>query len=269
MKIKRLIHIFIFMMLFVCVSNLSAQDYSDYLERAKQRLREGNCAKAQENYDLWKDFTKKADYSIERSIAECEKKGSIKETDAYQDDTTTATTVKKFHSGIKVGLNLSNIFNSTNDMDFSPQLKPDFHAGIFANMRFGSWGLQPELLYSRAGFKNNGNAVILKYITLPVMAKFYFGGFNLELGPYVSYLAAVSPGSTQVTIEEADFYSKAADIKLSDLKNGTDIGVAAGIGYDFDSGLTIGARYNQGLSDMAKNLQWKNSVAAISLGFKF
>jgi tetratricopeptide (TPR) repeat protein len=177
--------------------------------------------------------------------------------------------LKRFYFGIKAGLNLSNIFNSTNDMDFLPKLKPDFHAGIFLNMRFGGWGLQPELLYSRAGFENNGNAIIFNYITVPVMAKLYFGDFNLELGPYVSYLATVSPGSTVITTEKSDFYSKAAYIKLSDLEKGADFGVAVGIEYDFDFGLTIGVRYNQGLSDMAKNLQWKNSVAAISLGYKF
>ncbi|MDR1762161.1 MAG: PorT family protein, partial [Bacteroidales bacterium] len=91
------------------------------------------------------------------------------------------------------------------------------------------------------------------------------GNFNFELGPYFSYLITAIPNSTIITEEN----SKEVEINLLDLENGKDIGIAVGMGYDFKSGLTIGARYNQGLSDMANNLQWKNSIISISLGFKF
>jgi tricorn protease-like protein len=59
------------------------------------------------------------------------------------------------------------------------------------------------------------------------------------------------------------------NIKLSDLKGGKDVGVAAGIGYDFHFGLVAGARYLLGLSDVSNNLLWTNNVIAISLGWKF
>jgi len=304
---KNLTHFFIFTILFFCATNISAQDYSDYLERAKQRLREGNCAKAQENYDLWKNFTKKTDSSIESDITECnrlarekeqqrqqaERERSAREKQQSQTTPTNrgereerketppppAKTPKVFTAfGIKGGLNLSTIINNTTDIDFSPKIKASFHAGILLDMRFGGktglWGLQPELLYSYQGFVNNGSAVNFHYITIPLMAKLNFGYssvgyFNFELGPYFSYLIATAPNSMVIITEEHDFFSKAVDVNLADLKNGTDIGVAVGFGYDFNFGLTIGARYNQGLSNMAKNLQWKSSVTAISLGFKF
>ena len=170
--------------------------------------------------------------------------------------------------GIKAGLNMTTIGNEMSDINFSPELKHDFHAGIFFNMNFGYrenkpgfFVLQPELLYSRQGFLLNDDRVNFDYITLPLMIKLYlYQGFSFEFGPWISYLLAVNPNSTTIS---------GSNIKLSDLKGGKDAGIAAGIGYDFDFGLTIGARYRHGLSDMASNLLWTNRVISISLGWKF
>ena len=170
--------------------------------------------------------------------------------------------------GVKVGLNLANINNEMTDIDFSPGMKADFHAGIFYNLNFGYkentpgfFGLQPEVLYSRQGFALNGNAISFSYITIPVIVKLYlYQGFNFEIGPWVSYLLAVSPNTTTIN---------GNNIKLSDLKGGKDAGIAVGAGYDFNFGLVVGARYQHGLSDMANNLLWTNRVIAISLGWKF
>ena len=188
------------------------------------------------------------------------------------------TTSRVFASfGIKGGLNLSTISNNTTGIHFSPQIKPGFHGGILFNLRFGSqtgsrvnrgiFGLQPELLFSNQGFMVDGNAIHFNYITVPLMIKLNFGrsefsgNFNLEFGPSFSYLVAVSPNSTVIGNEY--------DIRLSDLTNGRDIGVSVGMGYETRFGLIIGARYTHGLSDMANNLLWRNSVIAISLGWKF
>jgi len=173
----------------------------------------------------------------------------------------------KVSAGVKAGLNLANISNDESDIVFTPKMKPDFHAGIFADLLFNyrkiKFGIQPEALYSRQGFIFDGNAVNFQYITVPLMAKLYLRDFNIEIGPWISYLFSISPSSTQL-----DEYN----VALSDLKGGKDVGVAVGVGYDFDLDfivLTIGARYHYGLSDMANNLQWKNRVIAISLGVKF
>jgi len=179
--------------------------------------------------------------------------------------------------GIKGGLNLSNISNQTKGIDFSgfsTQIKWfGFNAGVLLNIRFGReegiGGLQPELLYSNQGFVFNSNTINFHYITVPLMAKLYLGGnFNFELGPYFSYLIMVSPNSTVIKTEKYDFFSKSIDLNLSDLKNGKDFGVAVGVGYDFKH-LILSARYNHGLFDMAKNLQWKNYVVNVSTGWKF
>ncbi|MFI3261783.1 MAG: porin family protein [Rikenellaceae bacterium] len=173
--------------------------------------------------------------------------------------------------GVKAGVNLSNINNGSN-IDLSSSMKIGFNVGAVVNLHFGYlndasdvgtglFGLQAELLYSSQGFKCDDTNISLNYITLPIMAKFYVSkGFNIEAGPYFSYLISTSPetavvGSTQVGI--------------SDLNGGMDAGVGVGLGYELRSGLNFGARYNLGLSDVANNLLWKNNGIAISIGYLF
>ena len=170
--------------------------------------------------------------------------------------------------GFKAGLNLTTINNDMYDIHFSPEMKPGFHAGLLFNLNFGYrdqtpgfFGIQLEGLYSRQGFKVNGNAVNFDYITFPLLFKLYvYQGLNIEMGPWISYLFAVNPSSMEIGDKR---------ITLSDLESGKDAGIAAGIGYDFNSGLVLGARYQHGLSEMANNLLWTNRGFAISLGWKF
>lgn len=174
--------------------------------------------------------------------------------------------------GVKAGVNLSTINNSQQSLDFSSGMKADFHVGALVNLHFGyrnegspvgtGWfGIQPELLYSRQGFTLDGESVNFDYLTIPVMAKVYFTkALNIEVGPYFSYLLSVSPNSMVID---------GAQIATSDLKGGMDAGLAVGVGYETKFGLTVGARYNIGMSEMAKNLQWKNNVIAISVGWLF
>ena len=46
-------------------------DYGFYLQKARQRLAEGDCEGAQRNYNVYKDIAKKTDKSLERMLAEC------------------------------------------------------------------------------------------------------------------------------------------------------------------------------------------------------
>ena len=170
--------------------------------------------------------------------------------------------------GLKAGLNLSNISNNLSDISFSPRMKPDFHIGALCNLNFGSrndqpgfFGLQIEVLYSRQGFTVDGEKVNFNYITIPLLAKLYvYEGFNLELGPWMSYLLAVAPNEMAID---------GNTIRLSDLKGGKDVGLAVGAAYESALGWIVNARYMHGLSDMARNIQWKNQVISISVGWKF
>jgi len=174
--------------------------------------------------------------------------------------------------GVKAGANLATINNGEANLNFKPGMKFDFHAGAAANLHFGfkneaspagtgMFGLQPELLFSRQGFTLDGEAYSLNYLTLPVMLKLYVAeGINIEAGPFISYLFGVSPNSTVID---------GAQIAFSDLKGGLDAGIGFGAGYEMKMGLTIGARYMLGLSDLAGNLAWKNNIISISVGWLF
>ena len=180
--------------------------------------------------------------------------------------TSPASTSAKLNTsvGIKAGLNLATINNRMNSISFSPEIKPDFHAGLYVDLSLGNKGffsLQPEAQYSRQGFADRGEAVNFDYVVGFLMLKLHvYQGLHIEVGPYASYLLSVSPSSTIISEKQ---------IKLSDLKGGKDVGAAIGIGYDFNVGLVAGARYLYGLSDVANNLLWTNHVVAVSLGWRF
>ena len=248
--------------LFLCHTSVLAQD--PHLDRLMQNIKaailNGDCNQAQKDYNAWKDIARRTDSSIEAKIDNC-----------FEPDEPPETEKTPISFGIKGGLNLATIRNSMIDNGFSATIKPGFHAGIFLNWRFTDvLGLQPEVLFSNQGFVVEGNTINFNYLHVPLMVKLYpgMGNFNIEFGPYFSFLMAVNPNSMEMK-KDYDFFSETVAFNLSNLKNGKDIGVAAGLGYEFHSGFVIGARYSHGLSDLAKNLLWKNSVAAVSLGFKF
>ena len=296
---------FTLVLLSVTVQGQTSQGLEQLKKSIDNEISKGNCAQAQEYYERL-IIVQKSDKDIERlkrSIAECNRLAREKEQQHQQAERERLAREERqrrerlireeqqnqqdkherltpdFSFGIKGGLNLSHIINNTNEFDLSPKLKPGFNAGILLNMSFPKhniFGLQTELLYSKQGFVNDGSAINFHYITLPLMAQFYVNKnsdsgnfFYFELGAYFSYLMSVTPNSMALTIGEYDFFSKQIEINLLDLEKGKDIGVAVGAGYEFDFGLVIGVRYNYGLSDMSKNLLWKNSNGVISLGFKF
>lgn len=180
--------------------------------------------------------------------------------------------VLKSELGLKAGVNMSNISNGQSNLDFSPGMNTGFHFGAVANFHFGYrnegspvgtgvFGLQPELMFSMQGFSVNGDRVNFSYLTLPVMAKIYITkSVSIEAGPYFSYLLNAAPSTTVID---------RAQIDLDGLAGGLDAGAGIGLGYETEFGLTLGARYNMGLSEMANNLRWKNNVMSVSIGYLF
>lgn len=72
MNKHRLRFTFFPIMLLFAFNTLWAQDdYSFYLQNARQRLAEGDCDGAQRSYTVYKDLSKKIDKSIEIEIADC------------------------------------------------------------------------------------------------------------------------------------------------------------------------------------------------------
>ena len=144
--------------------------------------------------------------------------------------------------------------------------KTSFHLGVVAEISISDkFSVQPELLYSAQGAKQDGGDGELKldYINIPVMAKFYVAeGFSLEAGPQVGFLMSAKS-------EEG---GESVDVK--DLFKGIDFGIDFGLGYKMESGLNFGARYNLGLSNLWDvpsdfNVKNQNSVMQLYVGYFF
>ncbi|MDR1257811.1 MAG: PorT family protein [Tannerellaceae bacterium] len=190
---------------------------------------------------------------------------------SYAQGRRVAPKIAKSAFGIKAGLNVSSISNGS-DINFSPGMKADFMLGVVANFHFGQrdegspagtgwFGLQPELLYSRQGFAFDGEAISFDYIALPVMAKLYVTKeFNIEAGPRFAYMLGASPATAMI---------EGTEIPISEMEGGIDIGASIGAEYEMQMGLTLGARYTIGLTDMANNVKWKNNVISLSIGWLF
>lgn len=191
--------------------------------------------------------------------------------------------------GLKVQANFANLTGSDisgNEGRFA------FGGGVYMNYALSEKiKIQPEILYSLQGaqFTNKSTSggtttetidkVGLSYINTPIMFKYYVTkSLNLELGPQFGFLIGgnynqkviTTTGSTSTTVE--------TDTDIKSFFKGFDFGIGAGVGYEFDSGLNLGARYNIGTNDIVKDtyrngngdkIQMKNSVFQLSVGYSF
>lgn len=191
-----------------------------------------------------------------------------------QQTTTDAGMTAKF--GIKGGLNLTTLYSS--DVSTS-HMKAGFNAGVFAKLPVTrGFSIQPELLYSLKGAKSTysnfvqGNGEYrfnLGYIEMPVLAVVNIApNFNLQAGGYAAYLtnANIKNVNDNGTVEGA------ADLNVGNF-NRWDYGLAGGLGFDIEH-VTLGARYNYGLSKIGKSDNtfaqgMKNAGFSFYIGFGF
>jgi opacity protein-like surface antigen len=198
--------------------------------------------------------------------------------------------------GVKAGLNLSSL--SAVEVSASGAnitiLENDgmavgFHAGGFVNFSFGQYiGLQPELLYSMQGGQQKFSSVVsqifpgmenasidftFSYINIPVLLDIKpFANFSILIGPQIGfniYKSATAEGETKSGSDFDNVFGK-------DTFKGFDFAVVGGLQYTFIDHLTIGARYNFGLTNAFKTSEsggdikgWKNNVIQVSVGWTF
>lgn len=168
--------------------------------------------------------------------------------------------------GFKGGVNLSNV--ASDDLDH--ETLTSFHIGAVLEALFNEKiALQPEILYSKQGFKTSDFSeeltYKLAYITIPVMVKYYVTeGLIVEAGPQMGFL------HTAKIISESDGNSDAEDIKEGLRSN--DFCFNFGLGYQLENGWSLGARYNWGISNIVReqlNQNFKNRVVQLSIGYLF
>lgn len=189
--------------------------------------------------------------------------------------------------GVKAGANLSNLSGDLTDEDRFKN-KFGFHGGLMLNVGLlddGFLSLQPEVLFSQKGYtyadqdftiagvryKYDGDRTY-NYIDVPVLLKIKASNIYFEAGPQYSYLLKVKDDS-KVSINGNTAAQRSGTSDLSNV-NRNEIGYAAGLGFQSDSGLMLGLRYNGSFTDFGKDgyqdadvRNARNSVFQLSLGY--
>jgi hypothetical protein len=166
--------------------------------------------------------------------------------------------------GIKAGVNVASQVYSGGGVTYSPSSVLGFHGGVYAHIKFGKFGIQPEAYYSMAGskvsFSGASNAVKTNYISLPILLRFNITDFfNIHAGPQFGLLVSA----------KQTYNGTSTDIK-NQLKSG-DFGIAAGAGFDLPMGLNGGARIVAGMSDIDKSASTqkvRNFIFQVYLGMR-
>lgn len=182
--------------------------------------------------------------------------------------------------GVKAGLNLANMH------EFSKNMRPGIHAGVFAEYTFNDFiGIQGELLYSMMGTRDNNflflanpyysySSSVVKakatykynYIVLPVLAKLYVAkGLSLDLGPQFGYLISAK---TEENIDGR--LSTWNDYDYID--NKFDVAFAMGFSYKLSNRFDVSGRYNLGFTKLDKGYDDYNSktnVIQFGIGYRF
>lgn len=162
-----------------------------------------------------------------------------------------------FHFGAKAGVNFANV---TGDDVEEASIRTGFHLGAVAHIGISDrFGIQPELIYSQQGSKDDEFNVTLKidYVNLPILADITVAeGLSIQAGPQFGF---------NINSEAEDDDGNTADLDINDF----DLGAAFGAQFLLDSGLFFQARYGLGLSDIADDISVKNSNISVSIGYFF
>lgn len=172
--------------------------------------------------------------------------------------------------GAKAGVNFAKL---TGDIA-NAKSRTSFVFGAMAEIPITEkFSFQPELLYSSQGAKGEETdfdgtykeELKFDYLNLPLMAKYYVAeNFSLEVGPQIGFLLSAK--------EEYDYPDESGSEDVKDSLESIDFVLNFGLGYKLDNGLNFGARYNLGLSNIAKGPdagKVRNGLFQITVGYFF
>jgi hypothetical protein len=164
--------------------------------------------------------------------------------------------------GLKVGPTLSTASGKDNG---NASYLVGVNGGVTANFAFTDmFSVQPELLYSMKGYKYDNTTkgkVTHHYVDIPILLRIDADGPFFEVGPQFGLLVnATQKPDASSAFERTDEYNK------------TDVGYVAGVGYQADNGLSLGFRYNGGITKLYKAgpvQEIRNSAFMLQLGYRF
>jgi opacity protein-like surface antigen len=160
--------------------------------------------------------------------------------------------------GAKVGFNLTNELGG--GAKGLHDMKAGYQAGLFAEFQIApNIAIAPEVVFSDQGFSYKpatGDRIYdyNNYINVPVMAKFYVAkDFSIDFGPQIGFMV----------------YNKLDGNDIKDACNKVDFGLGLGASYNLSEKSFIQARYNLGLTHIAKNSDSFNGNGEIQLSFGY
>lgn len=184
---------------------------------------------------------------------------------------------QEIHFGPKVGLNLSNVYDSEGE-EFEADAKIGLAAGIFVSLPLGSlFGFHPEILFSQKGFKASGSILgsnytftrTLNYIDIPLLLAVKPSEmFTIVVGPQYSYLMSkkdVFKNSFLTTEQEEEFENDNLRKNTLCFLGGFDVNV---------SSIVIGARvgwdlYQNNGDGSSTTPRYKNVWYQATVGLRF
>lgn len=177
------------------------------------------------------------------------------------------TTLSKVKFGAKTGLNISSASVDLNtsgwgaDESYSTKSYTGFHLGFFAEYAINDkMKLQPELLYSRQGYKlnfkddyiNDTNTYKLNYLVAPLMFKYnIIDNLYAEAGLNIALLIGGENEYKSVYDASGTEYDSSETITedLPDNFSNLDLGMNIGASYQYNKFL-FGLRYTLGLTNL-------------------
>lgn len=161
--------------------------------------------------------------------------------------------------GLKAGANFANLKASASGINVSFDTKISFNGGLYATIPVAEgFNIQPEAVLSLEGAKIASQSMALTYLNVPVLLQYNGSGFFAETGPQLGLLMG----------------AKMAGEDLKEEFETVNFSWAAGAGYRLVNGLGFNARYNFGVSNLAKTEPgdegtMKSNVLQVGLGFTF
>lgn len=164
----------------------------------------------------------------------------------------TAEEKNEAHYGLKAGINFAELWGD----DALPESdrKVGYSFGVYASYKISkAWNIQPEVIWSLQGEDSQKSGRYkISYLNIPIMLKWKRENFYAEAGPQLGLL----------TINTAQ--SVPDDLRLENFET-FDFSLNAGVGYEIFEDWTIGLRYVQGMTNIARGRDLRNSVVYVVL----
>ena len=171
---------------------------------------------------------------------------------------------KTMQFGVRGGLNLSNLY--TSDAKSSDMIV-GFNLGVFDKLPVTSFlSIQPEFSVTTKGASVTYNNLFvdgtakfnLTYLEVPVLCVVQLTHLlNIQFGPYVAYMV----DGKVTNVANVTLFNYEQNINVNDY-NRIDAGVVLGAALEVGS-ITMGARYNLGLTKVGKTKTFLNSTFAV------